>query len=656
MKIRNLTKSYQINSAEKVHALKGVSFDLPERGMVFLLGKSGSGKTTLLNILGGLDRATSGEIIFKDKNINGFSNGQLNAYRNCVCGFIFQEYNVIPELTVGENIALAIELQGEKNAQERVKEVLKKVDLEGFENRKISQLSGGQKQRVAIARALIKNSEIIFADEPTGALDSQTGESIFGLLKEISKEKLVVAVSHDEDFARRFADRIIRLADGEIISDSASVTVTESGAVSETKARLPAKAVFKIGTADFRRSPLKLFFTALICVLAFTVFITSLALRGSDGVAILSDTIKSGAVNEVKYTGRNGRFEYAPLTDADCDYLEEYFGAPTVRLSEADITVEETDDAESEFLYYAVGVHSFAAIDESVLNSFGFTLSGSLPKNENEIALSLYAAEVICSLAGFDGLLGRSLTLNGAVYTVSGLVDTKFDGERFSSLKTFPVEESSLLKSEFLNYLDYSVHTAVYTFAPLSDGGEGYVCALLPQDAVKPFNTRSIWQLAVGGGTLVLSCDLSWQITEVTNLTGSLKDVLTVLAVILGVLAVGLFIYYIVQGVADKTKTIGILKALGCSGGEVIKIFLIEGLLFGICVFALSLALGLAACGIINCVFAVNFGLSVKAVSFGFLNVIILFCATVPLSVLCGALAIGRIQKINPVECISSVN
>lgn len=216
---RNLKKVYAPKKGVEVHALDDVSLRLPDTGMVFILGKSGSGKSTLLNVLGGLDTIDSGEIIIKGQSTKDFKQSGFDSYRNTYVGFIFQEYNILEEFTVGANIALAIELQGRKATNQEINDILAEVDLTGLGSRKPNELSGGQKQRVAIARALVKKPEIIMADEPTGALDSNTGRQVFDTLKELSKKKLVLIVSHDREFSELYADRIIELADGKIISD-----------------------------------------------------------------------------------------------------------------------------------------------------------------------------------------------------------------------------------------------------------------------------------------------------------------------------------------------------------------------------------------------------------------------------------------------------
>lgn len=219
LEVRNLTKIYKTKKVEDVKALDNVSISFNDTGMVFLLGKSGSGKSTLLNVMGGLDKFDSGEIIIKGRSSKTFSERDFDSYRNTFLGFIFQEYNILPEFTVQKNIALALELQGKKADKESVDNLLEQVDLTGYAKRKPNQLSGGQKQRIAIARALIKNPEIIMADEPTGALDSNTGKQVFDTLKKLSQTKLVIVVSHDREFAEIYADRIIEMKDGKIISD-----------------------------------------------------------------------------------------------------------------------------------------------------------------------------------------------------------------------------------------------------------------------------------------------------------------------------------------------------------------------------------------------------------------------------------------------------
>lgn len=217
LEIKNITKIYGAKNGFK--ALDDVSINFGSRGLVVVLGKSGCGKSTLLNIIGGLDSATRGEVVINGRSTKSFRSSDFDSYRNTFVGIVFQEFNLIDEISVYDNINMTMNLQ-EKNADvNTVDEVLEMVGLGNLGYRKPSELSGGQRQRVALARALLKNPEIILADEPTGALDSVTGEGVFETLKRLALEKLVVVVTHNKDLANAYADRIIEISDGKIIGD-----------------------------------------------------------------------------------------------------------------------------------------------------------------------------------------------------------------------------------------------------------------------------------------------------------------------------------------------------------------------------------------------------------------------------------------------------
>ncbi|MCH5163872.1 MAG: ATP-binding cassette domain-containing protein [Clostridiales bacterium] len=222
LEIKNLTKIYKTKGGD-VKALDNVSVSFDKTGLIFLLGKSGSGKSTLLNLIGGLDSPTEGEVIVFNKSSKDFSGSDFDSYRNTYVGFIFQEYNILNEFNVEDNIALALELQGKRKDKHKIAAILSEVELSDYAKRKPNTLSGGQKQRIAIARALVKDPQIIMADEPTGALDSATGKQVFDTLKRLSKTRLVLVVSHDREFASLYGDRIIELSDGKIISDVSKI-------------------------------------------------------------------------------------------------------------------------------------------------------------------------------------------------------------------------------------------------------------------------------------------------------------------------------------------------------------------------------------------------------------------------------------------------
>lgn len=221
LELKNIKKSYTLANFKQT-ALNDVSLKFRKNEFVAILGQSGSGKTTLLNIIGGLDHYDSGDLIINNKSTKKFKDTDWDAYRNNCIGFIFQSYNLISHISILANVELGMTLSGVSKKERRQKaiEVLKKVGLENHINKKPNQLSGGQMQRVAIARALVNNPDIILADEPTGALDSKTSVQIMELIKEIAKDKLVIMVTHNSELAYDYANRIIELKDGNIISDT----------------------------------------------------------------------------------------------------------------------------------------------------------------------------------------------------------------------------------------------------------------------------------------------------------------------------------------------------------------------------------------------------------------------------------------------------
>lgn len=225
LELKNIVKDYEAGSTT-VRALKGISISFRESEFVAILGQSGCGKTTLLNIIGGLDRYTSGDLIINGKSTKEFTDRDWDTYRNHSIGFVFQSYNLIPHQTVLSNVELALTLSGVSPAERRKRaiEVLEKVGLGDQLDKAPNQMSGGQMQRVAIARALVNDPDILLADEPTGALDSETSVQIMDLLKEISHDKLIIMVTHNPELAERYATRTVRLLDGTVIGDTAPCT------------------------------------------------------------------------------------------------------------------------------------------------------------------------------------------------------------------------------------------------------------------------------------------------------------------------------------------------------------------------------------------------------------------------------------------------
>ncbi len=565
LEVKDLRKVYKTKNGADVNALDGVTLSFSETGMVFLLGKSGSGKSTLLNVCGGLDSPTNGEIIVKGRSSKDFTQSDFDSYRNTFIGFIFQEYNILNEFSVEDNIALALELQGKPKDKTAIAELLSQVDLEGYAKRKPNTLSGGQKQRIAIARALIKSPEIIMADEPTGALDSNTGKQVFETLKKLSRDKLVIVVSHDRDFAEQYGDRIIELKDGKVISD---VTKTEKKtvAVSENvnavgdvlcvkkgasltdtdfdkiktylktsngnviiannehdvekfkkvsrinehgvkevfcdtqdkgerceyteedsrfiRSKLPLRHAAKIGVSGLRNKPVRLFFTVILCTVAFVLFGLLSTLNFYDSEATFKQTMADSSISAMKlekrYKGKtawysNGEKEYEyddffstkftneELEKVKDDLSQDAFGAVG---TSASFNVRQANSK-----YYRNNITAFAYISQN--NALRQNINGAYPQNDNEIAISSYMAEVLYKCNAFDNngialelaeptdIIGKSVNLGGRIYKITGIINTQPVPEQYASLENSETNDM-MLEMKYESYLSDGLHLVAF--------------------------------------------------------------------------------------------------------------------------------------------------------------------------------------------------
>ena len=304
--LKNIVKDY-VTGDTTVRAMKNISINFRENEFVAILGPSGCGKTTMLNIIGGLDRYTSGDLVINGKSTKTFTDGDWDTYRNHSIGFVFQSYNLITHQTVLANVELALTLSGvsKKERREKAIEALKKVGLEKHIYKRPTQMSGGQMQRVAIARALINNPDIILADEPTGALDSETSVQIMELLKEVAKDKLVIMVTHNPELALQYATRVVRCLDGNIIDDSNPFVPTEEdfkiekekAAEEKKKGKKPSMSMATAFTLSLRNLVTKRTRTIMTAVAGSIGIIgIALVLALSNGINGYIDRIESDAL------------------------------------------------------------------------------------------------------------------------------------------------------------------------------------------------------------------------------------------------------------------------------------------------------------------------------------------------------------------------
>lgn len=301
--LKNISKSYKTGNFVQ-HALKKVNLNFRKNEFVAILGPSGSGKTTLLNIIGGLDRYDSGDLIINGKSTKKFKATEWDSYRNNCVGFIFQSYNLISHISVLENVEMALTLSGykRKNKREKALEALDKVGLKDHAHKRPNQLSGGQMQRVAIARSLVNNPDIILADEPTGALDSTTSVQIMNLIKEIAKDKLVIMVTHNPELAKNYASRIIEFKDGEILSDSNPIKEeeTDTGTVHIKKTVLSYLSAIHLSFNNIKTKKGRTFLTAFAASIG--IIGIALILSLSNGFQLQIDKFEKSTLSQMPIT------------------------------------------------------------------------------------------------------------------------------------------------------------------------------------------------------------------------------------------------------------------------------------------------------------------------------------------------------------------
>lgn len=492
IELRNVSKTYSKGKEDEVKALKNVNLTFNESGLYFITGKSGSGKSTMLNILGGLDSVSDGQVIVDGESLDTFSLNRLDEYRKNKVGFIFQNFNLIEELSIEENIALALDLKGEKADIEIIQQALKAVDLEGYEKRKASKLSGGQKQRVAMARALVKSPDVILADEPTGNLDSKTSQTIFELLKDISKERLVIVVSHDEESVNKYADTIIECVDGEVAIVENNKQEAVSNVIKTNNKELKSKGmsarnIAKLGLGFALRHKFRMIVTLILVVLALSFISVAVTMAQSNNVAVeYSNLISKG--EKIVHLGAklqpDSNLHNVSGTISNesakkiCDELPDFKFNKIYYDTRFDGVYEIPEYRENDNFHTSRILGVTALIDDD-LTRLGMTmLAGSLPKEKNEVALPAYICDIYLdyglynyekdkeeSIESYDAIIGKSY---GLYYKIVGVVDTGFDMARYAPLKNI---SEDLTQEEYDKYVElgreleyvksHSIHSSI---------------------------------------------------------------------------------------------------------------------------------------------------------------------------------------------------
>lgn len=719
--IEKLEKIYKVKGGADVRALKGISFNLPDTGMVFVLGKSGCGKSTLLNILGGLDGFDGGDVIIDGRSAKGRGAKESDRYRNEYVGFVFQENNLLEKESVKSNVGLALDLQRLKETADKVDAALESVGLKDYADRKCNRLSGGQKQRVAIARAIIKSPKLLLCDEPTGALDSETGEEIFALLKKISRDRLVVVVSHDREAAEVYGDRVIELKDGEIISDSApqgmaaeTDTFTRDGVNGGKKKRAGLRfvRVLRIGSGYIIARPVRMIICLIICLIAFSSVGAADSVYAFDRDRALMYTMENrGALiyefGKGYYGSENDEiiFNAANISREQADEL-----SSLIKAGRSDCIIEMRDvvpnnmlnvgwdGTEHHVLLTYSAVTGYLETSGSFCRDYGFEiLSGRLPENTGEVALPLYLFEFFkaygyriytddlqasaVSVNDYGDLIGKSLKLNIRKLpelTVTGIIDTRFNylKQRDKLFNAVSASDGSYtfedLSSDMYLVGQDCIHSTVF----VCDGFDKYyseiaghsrednvlrVIAPFTGSAADKLKNIGIYKtqfnnLPVGGNRnvcyTVTNCS-SKLINDAGRLAKTINEY-AVYGLLVLITIAALFVTYYASGTIDeKSREIGILRALGASRADVIKITVCEHGIFTAAAFAISSVLGLACTAALNASFSQVEGLAVKVLQFGIRQTALIAAVAVGAIVLGVAIPLIRLLKAKPADVMA---
>ncbi len=463
MKINNLTKVYK-TEYELVTALNNMTLELPQKGLVFIVGVSGSGKSTLMNMLSGVDRPTSGDVIVGDKSLFGNDKSQLFGYRNSYVGLIFQDYNLIEDLNVYDNIKLPLEFLDIKDLS-IIDTVIKKVDIEDIKYSKVTEISSGQMQRVAIARALVKDSAMILADEPTGNLDSKNTKIVMDLLQEISKERLVLVITHDDDAAHEYGDRIIEIEDGKVLQDTlydASINEYDPKLEKSTDFKKPdvtIKQQIKFTKGFIRNSLARSIAIFLMLIIIPVIGSILCGYAFFDISTSYYDYQTKYGSNYIKISDEKSGYNVYYSGDDNDEILDKYGPENLYELYTTYIPIAESDMDADEFFQPVIYNMVVDNTNKTIVKEGSYPELGSA-NDIAEIAITDYVQASFEYYLGETKGIGDFINIGGVDYEIIGIIETNYLDFIYSdfsdSLERLAFEENlSLYNAVYTSYSGY---------------------------------------------------------------------------------------------------------------------------------------------------------------------------------------------------------
>ena len=642
LSLNNVKKSYKLGDGSEFPVLKGINVSFDKGELVSIIGESGSGKSTLMNIIGGLDSKFEGEVLVDGKNIGAFTEKELDIYRKNKIGFIFQSFNLVPHLTILDNVALALTLSNVKRSEqvERAKEMLEKVGLKDHIHKKPNQLSGGQMQRVAIARALINDPEMIVADEPTGSLDSQTTQQILDIITQIAQEgKLVLLVTHSEHVAE-CSSRVIRIADGQIVEDRQGITLTpketaETAKTKEISKNLNFAGAIKLAFKNMKEKKMR----NILVAVGASIGIMSIMLMLSIGNGIktyIRDTMESLAnplAVEVTMTEEEDTSTMGPeaflsntyFTQEDIDKLN---------------TVEHVSATEEHFSAFAMGTAT-ASIDDkqaplmmvSTLSQYNeYDLSEGTMANKNEIIIN----EAVKEELGMDDIVGKTITVSVQVDNRQIVIDTVVSGVLSGETSSM----SGGMSQVYLYYDDLKQACAEqdYDLMPTS--------MMLIADAEENVDSIKSTVTDMGYGSSMQETMVETFTTMLDLFTGVLAGIAGISLLVSAIMI--LVVLYI--SVVERTREIGVMKAIGARRKDIRRIFISESFILGLAGGIIATVITFIIMFIGNAVIQSHFGVNMILISPYY--VLFGIGISILISVLSGTLPAAKAAKLDPVESL----
>ena len=737
------------------HALKGVSLSFRENEFVAILGPSGSGKTTLLNIIGGLDRYSSGDLIIDGKSTKKFKDKDWDAYRNHAIGFVFQSYNLIGHISVLENVEMGMTLSGISASERRKKalNLLEKVGLKEHANKKPNQLSGGQMQRVAIARALANDPKIILADEPTGALDSKTSMQIMELIKEISKDKLVIMVTHNRELAESYATRIVEMKDGELLSDSQPFDFDEkAGSLNISKTSMSFLAALRLSFGNIRTKKGRTFLTAFASSIGIIGIALILSLSNGFNIEVENFEQDSLSQSPIMITNQTVQMNEATLNEITGDVdLEKYPDDEKV-YAQDDLkdTIVHTNKITSDFvdyldkmdmsnvsgISYAKGTNlnivSKNGDNYSLINSDFNTTFGTLPENpngeeglleknydvlagqisddaglvlivnsRNQISASILESLGFDESASFDDILAKEfkIAVNDDYYKKSGnnfITETNLE-KLYNSENSISVKIMAIVRGKEDKELITSGSGIYYTAALVDEViGKNKDSDIVKKQNMESYNvlthqkfdetmTKEAFLGYLGADVVPMAIyiypkdfdtkdniidyldkynegkdeDSVIQYTDmaemISTLSGNIMDAITIVLVafssislVVSSIMIGIITYI---SVLERTKEIGILRALGARKKDITRVFNAETFIIGIFSGLLGVTLAYLLTIPTNIIIENLSGLA-NVAKLNPVHALILIIISLTLTIIGGAIPAKMASKKDPVEAL----